>query len=144
MNTRPIQVLLVEDNPADAGLLRRVIARAGQDRWQMAHFEQLDEAIEACAEYVNLTQGKQFDVALLDLNLPDSKGLKTMERFRQEMPQIPIVVLTGTNDEQIALKAIAAGAQEYLVKDQTSTQRLMQAMQWAIARGAFWSQLRMN
>jgi CheY-like chemotaxis protein len=135
MNTPTIQILLVEDNPADASLMRRIIARAGQDHWQMAHFEQLDEAIDACAEYAALTQGKQFDVALLDLNLPDSNGLATMARFHQEVPQIPIVVLTGVDDQQMARKAIAAGAQEYLVKDDTSIKRLLQAMQWAIARG---------
>jgi CheY-like chemotaxis protein len=135
MNTLTIQVLLVEDNPADASLMRRIIARAGEDRWQMAHFEQLDEAIDACAEYAVLTKGKQFDVALLDLNLPDSTGLATMARFHREMPQIPIVVLTGLDDQQMALKAIASGAQEYLVKDDTSIKRLLQAMQCAIVRG---------
>jgi DNA-binding NarL/FixJ family response regulator len=95
----------------------------------------LDEALDACAEYATLTQGRQFDVALLDLNLPDSTGLETMKRFRQEMPQIPIVVLTGVDDRNLALRAIAAGAQEYLVKDETTINRLLQAMKWAIARG---------
>jgi CheY-like chemotaxis protein len=134
MNSFPVQVLLVEDNPADAGLMRRILARAGREAWQMAHFEQLDEAIDACGEYVKLTQGKQFDVALLDLNLPDSVGLKTIQRFCQELPCIPIVVLTGLGDEQTALQAIKNGAQDYLVKDETTTRRLLQAMTWAIAR----------
>jgi CheY-like chemotaxis protein len=134
MNSLPVQVLLVEDNPADAGLMRRILARAGREQWQMAHFEQLDEALDACNEYVTLTQGQQFDVALLDLNLPDSVGLETMERFHQKMPHIPVVILTGMDDECIALQAIASGAQDYLVKEYTTHQRLMQAMLWAIAR----------
>jgi CheY-like chemotaxis protein len=135
MSTLPVQVLLVEDNPVDAGLMRRVFARAGHEEWQMAHFEQLEDALDACTEYAYLTQGKQFDVALLDLNLPDSMGIETMRRFREKMPHTPVVVLTGLEDEQAALQAIANGAQEYLIKDQTTTHRLFQAMMWAIVRG---------
>jgi CheY-like chemotaxis protein len=137
MNSRPIHVLLVEDNPADVGLIRRLIARAGQDAWQMVHCEQLNEAFEACVEYADVTQGNQFDVVLLDLNLPDSNGLETMLQFHRKMPWIPVVVLSGMSDEQIALQAIASGAQEYLVKEHTTIQRLMQAMKWAIARVQF-------
>jgi CheY-like chemotaxis protein len=135
MSTLPVQVLLVEDNPVDAGLMRRIFARAGSEAWQMAHFEHLDDALNACAEYTHLTQGKQFDVALLDLNLPDSVGVETMRRFRETMPYLPVVVLTGIEDEDAALQAIANGAQEYLVKDYTTTYRLFQAMMWAIVRG---------
>jgi CheY-like chemotaxis protein len=136
MNSSAMQVLLVEDNPADASVLRRLFARLGQDAWKLVEVPQLDEAIEACQEHVELMAGKPFDVVLLDLSLPDTAGIETVRRFCQTTPNVPVVILTGTEDEALAVQAIQSGAQDYLVKDHTSIHQLVRTIRLAIARNA--------
>jgi K+-sensing histidine kinase KdpD len=143
MSPTAIQILLVEDNPADAGLMRRLFARAGQDAWQMAQVDRLESAITACRDYRALMQDdRTFDIVLLDLHLPDSSGLETVTQFRAALPEIPIVVLTGLNDEELALQTLSAGAQDYLVKENTSIQRLVGSIRHAIERNAILKELR--
>jgi signal transduction histidine kinase len=136
-----ILVLLVEDSPTDADLIRQVFLRAGQEKWQIVHVDRLGEAIEICHEESTQIQRK-VDVVLLDLHLPDSTGLITVKSFHQAMPNIPIIVLTGLNDEELALQAIVEGAQDYLVKDDINIQRLMRSIRYAIGRGQILNQLR--
>jgi signal transduction histidine kinase len=143
MRQPTIQVLLVEDNPADAGLMRRLFARAGQDTWQMVQVDSLENAINACQEYKALMQNdRTFDVAFLDLRLPDSSGVETVIQFRAALPEIPIIVLTGLDDEELAVQTMSAGAQDYLVKENTSIQRLGGAVRYAIERNSILKQLR--
>jgi CheY-like chemotaxis protein len=139
--TKPInscksfQILLVEDNPHDALLIRRTILRQGQDNWNLVQVERLNEAIDLCHEYQRLTSST-FDIVLLDLRLPDSSGLETVTQFRAVFPHLPIVVLTGLDDETLALKTIRVGAQDYLIKEVTTIKQLQQSIQFAIARHA--------
>lgn len=129
MDEHSTQILLVEDNLADAELIRRLFARVGQRNWQMVHVETLAEGIEVCYEFTELMKGnRSFDVVLLDLSLPDAEGLEAIQAFQSALPEIPIVVLTGLGDEDLASQAIRAGAQNYLVKDETTIQQLMRAI----------------
>ncbi|MEP0750962.1 ATP-binding protein [Trichocoleus sp. Lan] len=134
MYKTPIQVLLVEDSPSDANLLRQLFSRSNQEGWQLVHVERLGDAIEACS-------ADSWDVALLDLSLPDSDGLDTVAQFRIAAPDIPIVVLTGFDDEELALQAVATGAQDYLVKNQITMQLLVRTIRYAIERGQILKQL---
>ncbi len=134
MSKTSIQVLLVEDSPSDATLLRQVFSRSNQEGWELVHVERLSDAIDACATGA-------WDVALLDLCLPDSDGLETVAGFRAAAPDIPLVVLTGFDDEELALQAVAAGAQDYLVKDQITIQVLVRTIRYAIERGQILKQL---
>lgn len=134
MHQIPITILLVEDSPSDANLLAHIFSRSHKDGWQLLHAERLDEAIEFC-------KNCRFDLILLDLGLPDSDGLETVTEFHKAEPNIPIVVLTGSDDDELALQALAEGAQDYLVKDQINSQLLIRAIRYAIERGQILKQL---
>ncbi|MFN6518819.1 MAG: ATP-binding protein [Nostoc sp. CreGUA01] len=144
-------ILLVEDSPSDADLLHRIFSHADREEWQMLHVERLSEAIdvsrESLASIVDNSQieskrKRRFDLVLLDLSLPDSIGLDTLKEFRAAVPYIPVVVLTGIDDEDLALQALAEGAQDYLVKGQITIQRLIRAIRYAIERSEILKQLR--
>ncbi|MEH1922566.1 hybrid sensor histidine kinase/response regulator [Nostoc sp.] len=146
-----IHILLVEDSASDAHLLRRIFLHADQEQWQMLHVERLSEAIDASRENSALTldnsqivnrRQRRFDLVLLDLSLPDSIGLDTLKEYRAAVPDIPVVVLTGLDDEDLAMQALAEGAQDYLVKDQITIQRLVRAIRYAIERSEILNQLR--
>ncbi|MBW4689004.1 MAG: hybrid sensor histidine kinase/response regulator [Komarekiella atlantica HA4396-MV6] len=146
-----IHILLVEDSPSDARLLRQIFLHASQEEWQMSHVERLSEAIDASREnslptldnsQIESRRQRRFDLVLLDLSLPDSIGLDTLKEFRVAIPDIPVVVLTGLDDEDLALQALAEGAQDYLVKDQLTIQRLVRAIRYAIERSEIINQLR--
>lgn len=135
MNQEFLQVLLVEDSPSDAQLFQHVFSRAATGNWQLAHVEHLSEAIAAC-------QTQSFDVALLDLRLPDSEGLETIARFNEAVPDVPIIILTMFDDEELAIQSMAQGAQDYLVKDQVTTQLLRRSIRYTLERSQILQQLR--
>ncbi len=122
-----LKVLLVEDSRTYATLVRKTMAKPGADRFAFAHVERLSEA-------VTTLKGDHVDVVLLDLTLPDSDGLETVVRVHEGAPRVPIVVLTGTDDTTLALKAIHAGAQDYLVKERLDRDLLGRAIRYAIER----------
>lgn len=109
MNGDRITVLLIEDNPGDARLVRASLAEA-----HALHFTVVD-APTLEAGLAELARGAA-DVVLLDLSLPDAEGLDSISRVRAAAPQVPILVFTGLEDEQLGLQAVRAGAQDYLVK----------------------------
>jgi CheY-like chemotaxis protein len=129
--TATIQVLMIEDNPADASLVRHILARAGE-QWKCAQAETLTEARDIFQDY-GYTADQSFDVALLDLNLISTQGLETVTEFRQALPHLPFVVLTGLDSEEMGHQAIAQGAQSYLVKEQTTIAQLLGSLQQAVS-----------
>ena len=122
-----IKVLLVEDNPGDARLLREMLVEAAYALFKLTHVERLSEALKRLSE-------EAFDLVLLDLSLPDGQGLETFTTVHAQAPGVPIVVLTGLDDETLAVRAVQAGAQDYLVKGRVDGDLLMRAMRYAIER----------
>jgi PAS domain S-box-containing protein len=121
------RVMLVEDNPGDARLVRELLVSSSTAQFELAHVERLSEALTRL-------ETERFDVLLLDLSLPDSQGLATFLTTRDRTPGLPIVVLTGLDDETLAMQAVQEGAQDYLVKGQVDGNALVRAMRYAIGR----------
>lgn len=124
---RTLRLLLVEDNPGDARLLQAELEDLTSSAFEVRHVMRLKEAEEAARE-------PGLDVVLLDLSLPDGHGVTNVERMVRAAPLLPLVVLTGTDDEQLAMSAVHAGAQDYLVKGQVTGPLLVRAMRYAIER----------
>ena len=120
-------LLLIEDNPGDARLLREMLNEQGIHKTKLTLVPCLSDAVEHLAEH-------DVDIILLDLGLPDAQGLDAVRRARAAAPRIPLVVLTGLDDENLALQSLQEGAQDYLVKGQIETRGLLRALRYAIER----------
>ncbi len=128
MDRKPLSLLLlVEDNAGDARLLREMLNEAGAHNTKVTHVGTMKEA-EKC-----LATGT-FNIVLLDLGLPDAQGLEAVRRTRIATSSIPLVVLTGLDDETLAAHALQEGAQDYLIKGQIDTRGLLRALRYAIER----------
>ena len=127
MNVIPTRVLLIEDNPGDARLIEEMLAEAGGSPFELERAERLDTGLELLSQ-------DRFDVALLDLGLPDSRGLDTLRRALSRAPDIPLVVLTGLEDEAVGLEAVGEGAQDYLVKGKVGPELLSRSILYAKER----------
>lgn len=125
----PMRVLLVEDNQADARLVREMLRDEDLSGTSITHTSRLSDALDA------LRKGG-FHVVLLDLSLPDSTGIETFERAHREARTAPIVVLTGLADRAVATRAVRDGAQDYLVKGEVDGRALHQSLRHAVARQA--------
>ncbi|KFA89801.1 hybrid sensor histidine kinase/response regulator [Archangium violaceum] len=126
-DVKALRLLLVEDNPGDARLLQEELKEVTSVRFEVHHVTRMAEALAVVEE-------PGLDVVLLDLSLPDGHGLSNIERMQQAAPALPLVVLTGTDDEQLAMRAMHAGAQDYLVKGQATGPLLVRALRYAIER----------
>jgi signal transduction histidine kinase len=124
---KPLQVLLVEDNAGDVRLLREMFSTETADDFELTHFLRMSDAV------VHLAKGG-VDIALLDLGLPDAHGLETLRRARAVAPDVPVIVLTGLDDEALAAEAMKEGAQDYLIKGQIENRALPRALRHAIER----------
>ena len=127
MPDTPMKILLIEDNPGDARLIREMLADAGGQGFVIEWVPRLADGLE------RLNQG-EIDLVLLDLDLPDSRGLDTFIKAYAQAPQVPFVVLTGLADETLALSAVRQGAQDYLVKGATDGNALLRAIRYATER----------
>lgn len=121
-----MKTLLVEDNPADARLIREMLKEAPRGSFQLQHVECLDAALHQL-------RSESFDVVLLDLGLTDSQGMHTLTAV-QRASGVPIVVLTGFDNERFALDAVRAGAQDYLVKGRFNGELLIRTVRYALQR----------
>jgi PAS domain S-box-containing protein len=133
MEDKTIRVLLIEDNPDDAKLIRRKLARSGYGQFTVTPTTRLKEGLEYLAR-------DGADLVLSDLGLPDSHGLDTVTKILCEAPHIPVVVLSGFDDEALAIKALQLGAQDYLVKGQMEG-NVERALFYAIERSTLQSEL---
>jgi signal transduction histidine kinase/CheY-like chemotaxis protein len=122
----PLHILLVEDNPAEAVLLQESLAQIDNPP-QVIREESLIKALDSLKR-------NKIDAILLDLALPDSDGLSTLERMNAAAGYLPIIVLTGLEDEAIGIEAVRKGAQDYLLKGQTGARQLVQTIHHAIER----------
>ena len=122
-----IKVLLVEDNPVDALMVRAALDRCANATFTVDSTDRLDAAITKYSS-------TPADVLLLDLCLPDAQGLETFVRARAALPHLPIVVLSGHDDEQLAIQSVQQGAQDYLLKGGSMKNELPRAIRYAIER----------
>jgi PAS domain S-box-containing protein len=135
--TSHIHALMIEDDPDDVLLLKDCLAKIGAGTIKLDHTDRLSKALIQLAE-------QSYDVILLDLNLPDSRGLETINYTIKRFPKIPVVVLSGLADEAITIEAVRRGAQDYLVKGEISGPLVMRVMRYAIERKQIEAILRTN
>ncbi len=127
-------VLLIEDNPGDARLIREMIAEDPDAPFDLRCAERLAQGLE------QLSNG-ETGLVLLDLSLPDSFGLETFAKVYAHAPTVPIIVLTGNDDQTVALSAVKGGAQDYLIKGRLDRELLLRSMQYSIERKRYQVQL---
>ena len=127
MDSDTIQVLLVEDNDEQAALLSRLLLKCDDPVFSVTRFNALKPALERAAM-------PGVHVILLDLTLPDSDGLGTFIRMQAKAPNVPIVVLSGLDDEALAVQTVQQGAQDYLVKGHVEDFILVRSLRYALQR----------
>lgn len=140
MTADSMNILLIEDNLAEARLLQEFLKETSFKEFSLAHVQRLSEALDAIGE--DSSKPCSYNIILLDLTLPDSQGLESLKPLMTRAPCLPIVVLTNTNDEQLAIEAVRKGAQDYLVKRQINPQLLIRSLRYAIERKQYLETLR--
>ncbi len=123
----PIRVLHIEDNPGDALLLATLLRSADETGFELAQAERLSSGLARL-------KAETFDVVMLDMSLPDSFGIDTFKRVRASSALVPVIVLSGLDDEAAAMQTVHAGAQDYLCKDELSERMVTRAIRYAIER----------
>lgn len=132
-----MNILLIEDNPGDARLIEEYLKSADSYQFQLTWVQTLALAREQLAQ-------QPFDIALLDLSLPDSAGLTSFTQISKSHPKMPVIVLTGLKDEGLASRAIREGAQDYLAKNDLSSSLLERSIRYAIERKHVEEQLKIS
>jgi len=126
MDKKMIHILLIEDNPGDAFIINEMLKEVYDNNFELVHFTRIKEGLE----YLN----EDIDIMLLDLNLPDSQGIDTFNSMNKHAPELPIIILTGLLDEDLAINIVSEGAQDYLVKGQIDKQLLSRSIKYSIER----------
>ena len=132
-----LQILLVEDNPGDELLIREMLIDTGLGDFSLLNADSLSEGLKQASK-------KNVDVVLLDLTLPDSRGLETFYRFHQHARQLPIIVLTGLDNQELALTAVEQGAQDYLSKNAIDSAVLERSILYALKRKELEEKMRLQ
>jgi len=127
MDANAIDVLLIEDSPGDARLIQEMLAETHRTPFALERVDRLSSGLDRIAS-------RPPDVVLLDLGLPDAKGLEGLGAIQRQAARVPVVVLTGLDDEDVAARAVQEGAQDYLVKGQIDDNQLSRAIRYAIGR----------
>lgn len=122
-----IRVLLIEDDEGDFILIREHLSEEKRVAFRLERVDRLSTAIE-------LLGRSQFDIVLLDLGLPDSSGPETFDRLHEACQDTPVIILTGLDDEELAVEKMKSGAQDYMVKGEISGRLLTRAIRYAIER----------
>ena len=133
--TEPIKVLLIEDNPGDARLITEALKEAEDSRFDIVWRETLTDGLDILEE-------ADTDIIVLDLSLPDSAGLDTLDTARKHSEDVPILVLTGLDDKKLSLEAVKRGAQDYLIKEKVHADVLERCIRHAIDRQELLDQIR--
>ncbi len=129
MTEQPVNILMIEDNPGDARLLQEYLAEGLNTDFSITHCGRLTEAVA----YLDNNQ-QRCDVILLDLSLPDSTGLGTFINIHDKAAEVPIVILSGFDDANLACQAVQKGAQDYIPKDSLDGDQLARTIRYAIER----------
>ena len=123
-----LRVFLIEDDPVTVRIIVATLRRVPSPRFDVVHEASLAEGL------TRLATGEKFDIAILDLNLPDSLGISTLAQLQAAAPDLPIVVMTGDADPTLAELALEVGAQDYLVKGETAERTITRSIRYAISR----------
>ncbi len=134
-SNKSIEILLFEDNPGDARLFTETLKDIPSQHYEIIHVHSLSEGL-------TLLGNKTVDIILLDLGLPDSQHLDTLTKLKSQVLGVPIVILTGNDDEEIALRAVQQGAQDYLVKQKINADVLSRVIRYSIERQKLQDELR--
>ena len=118
--------MLLEDDPGDADYIRALLSET-TDRLAVTYSDRLSSGFEHLAK-------DRFDVVLSDLGLPDSQGIETFISIHARYPDLPVIVLTGLHDEELAVKAVRSGAQDYIVKGQVDGSSLLKSIRYSVER----------
>lgn len=129
-----LKLILVEDSPTDARLVREMLGSDSKLQFELEVHETIDQALAAVTT-------ARFDLGLVDLGLPGCRDLDALERMHGVVPCLPLLVLTGLDDERVATRAVAAGAQDYLPKDGLDGRTLVRAIRHALERARLRDQL---
>ncbi len=127
MHTKPIKILMIEDMIEDAVIIKEMLKDNSKSSFDLNHVNRLKTGFERLFQ-------ESFDVLLLDLNLPDSWGFDTFIRTYDQAQELPIVILSGFDDEEIAVRAVSEGAQDYLIKGEIDGRILARSIYYAIER----------
>lgn len=122
-----IAILLVEDNPADIQLIKEYLKEERRFDFDCYEVQSLKAALDLLPHY-------DFDAVLLDLNLPDSADLDTVRKVTNQLPDTAVIVLTGLEDEELAIQAVRYGAQDFIEKSQLVKSTLSKSIRYAIER----------
>src|SRR5207244_8635986 len=122
-----MHVLLIEDNEDDACIIREMLTEQTRAAIKLEWVDRLGNGLTRLAE-------AKIEVVLLDLSLPDSSGLETLDKIQAQTADVPIIVLTGHEDERMAIHAVRKGAQDYLIKGRSDGFGLVRVIQYAIER----------
>jgi PAS domain S-box-containing protein len=125
--TSVVKILLVEDNPGDADLIREMLTEAGAVSFSV-------ESVQRLSEAMSRLQGNSYDLVLLDLGLPDSSGLNTFLRLKAAAGQVPMIILSGNTDQEASVTAVKEGAQDFLLKGQITASLIVRSIRYALER----------
>lgn len=133
MEEKHLKILVVEDNPGDVYLIQELLRTSG--------LQFILERASSLAEAIKKTNSQDFDAVLLDLGLPDSFGLDTLRKFQANKINAPVIVLTGLDDEEIAITTVKEGAQDYLIKSNLTGDNIIRAIRYGIERKKLFREL---
>ena len=134
MNRESIKLLLIEDDPGDVRLVREMLANSAAVQFDLKHAASLSAGMAMLSD-------DTIHLILLDFKLPDSQGMDTIQILRKAVTDVPVIVLTGLDDEVFGIKLLQMGAQDYLVKGKIDNQTLHRSIRYAIERQNLWIQL---
>ncbi len=137
MEAKTTRVLLIEDNADDLELIKRKLSKSTSSRYIVTTARKLQTGLE----YLD---SNEIDLVLSDLGLPDSHGLDTVTKILCSAPHVPLIILSGFDDEAIAIKAVQAGAQDYLVKGHIEDSQMERSLAYAIERARLQRELEQN
>ena len=127
MDINTLKILLIEDNPADADWIGEILIEERLAGLKLQHVNRVNDGLYILSQ-------DYFDAVLLDLSLPDSQGIANIAMVKQQAPELPIIVLTSLNDQNIAVKSVRKGAQDYLIKGGFEKELLIKSIRYAIER----------
>lgn len=133
---KTLSILVIEDSEDDFFLLKEGIVNSTEIEAKLHNAERLQAALL-------LAMKIEVDVAIIDLNLPDSFGLATFDTFHQQFPQVPAIIMTGARDQGMAYQAIRRGAQDFLFKQETSSAAIVRTIRFAIERHRLMTELQL-